>query len=162
MDQSISDLSQKKNDALFKAGMGYFKSVNGEMVVGDLALSYRTNGSSAATEEWFDTVSISRRQQKVFDTDALFSASPYDRSMLSSDDSTTTKTYVIKPKKVISDFSALVDVWDSQGWTKNAAAVKASISAEINGSNNSRIDTEITDDGTQALRIVGVLYKFLY
>ena len=83
-------------------------------------------------------------------------------SILSSDDSVTTKAYVIKPKKVIADLSAMVDLWDAQGWTKNAAAVKASIVAEINAGNNSRIDSEVTDDEAQALRIVAVAYKFLF
>lgn len=162
MEQETGDLSYAKNDALFRAGMGYFKSVNGSMVAGDLALSYRTTGGGAPTEEWFDTVSISRRQQKVYDMELLFRSSPYDRSMVADNDSISAKTYVIKPKKVISDFAALVDVWAAQGWTKNATTVKASIAAEINATNNSRIDTEITDDPAQALRIIAVLYKFLY
>lgn len=162
MNQETGDLSYSKNDALFKAGMGYFNSINGEMIVGDLALSYRTNGVGGAATDWFDTVSLHLRQQKIFDMENLFKNEPYSRAMLSSDDSITSKTYVIKPKKVISDFSALVDSWDLQGWTKNASAVKASIKAEINGTNNSRIDSEVTDDPAQALRIVAILYKFLF
>jgi len=163
MDSSVGDLSYAKNDALFKAGMGYFKTDSaGNMIVGDLATSYRTNAVGSATEEWFDTVSVSRRQQKIFDIENLFKNSPYDRGEVSSDDSISTKPYVIKPKKVISDLSALVDSWDLAGWTKNAATVKASIAAEINATNNSRIDVEITDDETMALRIMAVAYKFLF
>ncbi len=161
-DFTKSDLSVKKNDALFKAGMGYMKSISNSMVLGDLATSYRTNSTGGATERWYDTVSTSRRQQKVYDTENLFKGSPYNRAMVGDDDSTSTKDYVIKPKKVISDFSVLVDFWVAQGWTKNGDAVKASIKAEINAGNNSRIDTEVTDDEAQALRIVAVLYKYLY
>jgi hypothetical protein len=58
--------------------------------------------------------------------------------------------------------SALVDAWALEGWTKNPATVKASISAAINGTNDSRIDTAVTDDEAQALRIVAVLYQFLF
>ena len=159
---AIGDLSYAKNDALFTAGMGYFKSVSGLLRIGDLATSYRTNPSAAATEEWFDTVSVSLRQQKIYDIENIFKNAPYDRAILAGDDSISNKTYVIKPKKVVSDLSALVNFWDEQGWTKNAAEVKASISAEINSLNNSRIDATITDDEAKALRIVAVLYNFLF
>ena len=103
-----------------------------------------------------------KNEQKIFDIETLFTAEPYTRGMLADDTAVTAKAYVIKPKQVIADMSALVDSWNAQGWTKNVATVKASITAEINESNNSRIDTEVTDDEAQALRIVAVLYKFLF
>lgn len=159
---ATGDLSYAQNDALFREGMGYFKNIAGDLVIGDLATSYRTNDVGADTEEWFDSVSIHRRQQKISDIESLFTAEPYTRGMLADDESITAKAYVIKPKQVIADMSALVDSWNAQGWTKNAAAVKASIAAEINESNNSRIDSEVTDDEAQALRIVAILYKFLF
>lgn len=159
---ATGDLSYAKNDALFREGMGYFKTIAGDLVIGDLALSYRTNGVGAATAEWYDSVSMHRRQQKIFDIETLFQNEPYIRGIVADDTSITDKPYVIKPKKVIADMSALVDNWNEQGWTKNAADVKASIAAEINASNNSRIDTEVTDDEAQALRIIAVLYKFLF
>lgn len=158
----IGDLSYARNDALFTEGMGYFKSVSGLLRIGDLATSYRTNPQSAATEEWFDTVSVSLRQQKIFDIENIFTASPYDRAILADDDSISSKPYVIKPKKVVSDLSALVNFWDTEGWTKNAAEVKASISAEINSGNNSRLDGTVTDDEAKALRIVAIVYNFLF
>ena len=156
------DLSYAKNDALFKAGMGYFKSVSGLLRIGDLATSYRTNPQAAPTEEWFDTVSVSLRQQKIFDIENIFKTAPYNRAILADDDSISAKTYVIKPKKVVSDLSAIVNFWDEQGWTKNAAVVKASISAEINSGNNSRLDGTVTDDEAKALRIVAIAYNFLF
>lgn len=162
MDTSIGDLSYAKNDALFKAGMSYFKTVGSEMVTGDLALSYRLNGVGASTEEWYDLVSLTLRQQKVYDIDQLFSSSPYTRGIVVDNDSISTKTYAIKPKKVIADLSALVDSWDFQAWTKNAIDVKASLTAEINASNNSRIDSSVADDEAKALRIVNTLYNFLF
>ena len=158
----IGDLSNAKNDSLFTAGMGYFKSVSGLLRIGDLATSFRTNAQAAPTEEWFDTVSVSLRQQKIFDIENVFNAEPYTRGILADDDSISNKPYVIKPKKVVSDLSALVNFWDEEGWTKNAAEVKASISAEINSGNNSRIDATVTDDEAKALRIVAVLYNFLF
>lgn len=156
------DLSYGKNDALFRSGMGYFKNVADSLVIGDLALSYRLNDVAAATDEWYDSVSMHRRQQKIYDIENLFLAEPYTRGMLADNASVTAKDYVIKPKMVIADMSALVDSWDAQGWTKNAADVKASITAEINTGNQSRIDSEVTDDEAQALRIVAILYKFLF
>jgi len=142
--------------------MGYFKSVAGELAVGDLALSRRLNDVGVATEAWFDSVSMHRRQQKIFDIENLFKVEPYTRGMVADDTSVTAKSYVIKPKQVIADMSALVDYWGAQGWTKNVDIVKESITAEINAGYNSRIDTEVTDDEAQALRIIATLYKFLF
>jgi phage tail sheath gpL-like len=102
------------------------------------------------------------RQQKVYDIEQVFLGSPYTQGMLADDDSISTKPYVIKPKKVIADMSALVNSWDAEGWTKNAAEVKASITAKINAGNNSRIDTAVTDDEAKALRIVSAVYNFLF
>lgn len=162
VDTSIGDLTYKEYDALFREGMGYCKITAGESVVGDLAISYRTSSTGADTEEWFDSVSQTRRQQLVYDVEQLFITTPYDRGIVADDDSITTKSYVIKPKKVISDLSALVDAWSLNGWVKNAADIKSSIAAEINATNNSRIDSEMEIDEALALRIVGVVEKFLF
>lgn len=161
-DPATGDLTYAKNDALFRAGMGYLVLAGTDLVVGDLATSYRTNDVGASTEEWFDSVSIHRRQQKISDIETLFKNDPYKQANLTSDDAVTSKTYIIKPKQAIADLSALVDFWVSEGWTKNAATVKASIAAEINASNNSRLDTSVTDDEALALRIVANLYNFLF
>jgi phage tail sheath gpL-like len=161
-DVDTGDLNYAKNDALFIAGVSYLVTINDGLAIGDLATTYRTNGVGAATEEWFDSVSIHRRQQKIYDLETLFKNEPYSRGMIADNDSITAKPYVIKPKKVIADLSALVDNWASEGWTKNAAEVKASIAAEINATNNSRIDAEVTDDEAQALRIIAIAYKFLF
>ena len=158
---AIGDLNYARNDALFKSGMGYFKSVSGRMVVGDLALSRRLNDVAAATTEWYDSVSMHRRQQKIFDMENVFKSEPYTRGIVADNDSISSKDYVIKPKMVNADIAALVNSWDLQGWTKNAATVKASITAEINALNSSRIDGEVEDDEAQALRIIAILYKYL-
>lgn len=152
-----------ENDALFKAGMGYTKlSSSGIPLTGDLALSYRTTPAGAATEEWFDLVSLTRRQEKVYSIDQLFSTDPYVRGIVGSDDLVTGKDYVIKPKTVIADLRNLVDFWAGEGWTKNPDEVKASITAEINALYNGRIDATVTDDEAMALRIVAIKYAFLY
>ena len=162
MDTSIDDLLFAKNDALFRAGMGYCKSIAGKLVVGDLATSYRTNAAGASTEEWFDAVSIHHRQQKVYSILSLLNSEPYIRAMLGSDDTPTAKDYVVKPKTLVTDLINLVDVWASEGWTKNPEAVKETIVAEINSGNNSRLDSSMTDDPAQALRQVVTKYAFLY
>lgn len=161
-DTFTGDLSYTRNDALFRSGMGYFKSVAGELVIGDLALSRRLNDVGAATEEWFDSVSMHRRQQFIFDVENLFKAEPYIRGMVADDDSVTAKAYVIKPKQIIADMFALIDFWDSEGWVKNVATIKESVVAEINSGNQSRMDTEVTLDEAQALRIIANLVKFLF
>ncbi len=106
-DESVGDLSYAKNNALFVAGMGYLKEGDDGLVLGDMALSYRTNDAGGSSEEWYDSVSMTRRMQIMYDTEQLFLSDVYTRGVLADDDSQTTKDYVIKPKKVISDLSAL-------------------------------------------------------
>lgn len=161
-DTFTADLAYSYNDALFRAGIGYFKGDTGELLVGDLALSYRTSGTGGESSAWFDSISMHRRQQKIYEIEQLFLAEPYSRGVVADDTSISDKPYVIKPKKVVADICALVDSWAAEGWTKNAAAVKASVTAEINSTDNSRIDSTVTDDEALALRIIGVLYNFLY
>ncbi len=161
-DTFTGDLDYGRNDALFQSGMGYFKSVAGKLAIGDLALSRRLNDVAAATEEWYDSVSMHRRQQFIFDIENLFSGGPYTRGMVADDDSVTAKAYVIKPKQIIADLFSLIDFWDSEGWVKNVATIKESVVAEINASNASRMDAEVTLDEAQALRIVANLVKFLF
>ena len=125
----------------------------------------RTRPSSptgGATEEWFDLESLTLKQEKVYSIDQLFLNEPYVRPIAGSDDLVTGKSYVIAPKQVIADLRNLVDFWASQGWTKNPDTVKATITAEINALNNSRIDAEMTDDPAQVLRIIAIKYGYLY
>ncbi len=159
----VSGKTEAEYNALFKAGGGYTRvDSSGQCVIGDLALTYRTQAGGAATAEWYDLVSMTRRQAKLYTIDQLLLASPYSRAILGSDDLITSKDYVIKPKKLIADLFGLVDFWASEGWTKNPEAVKDTIAAEINATNNSRLDAELTDDEAQALRIMAVKYAFLY
>lgn len=157
------NLSYNEVDALFIAGMGYFKlGADGVLRLGDLALSYRTAPSGATTAEWFDLVSLTRRQEKIYSIDQLFNSEPYTRAIAGSDDMVTAKDYVIKPKKIIADLREKVDFWASQGWTKNPGTVKDSITAEINALFEGRMDAYLLDDEAQALRIIGIKYAFLY
>ncbi len=162
-DNADPNRTYAQNDALFRAGMGYFKIDSaGSLRIGDLATSYRTNPQAAAATDWYDTVSTHRRQQKSWNVEQLFLASPYDRGVVADDTTITSKSYVIKPAKVVADLMGMVDFWNSEGWTKNPTEVKASISANINSGNNSRIDATLTDDAAQALRIIAQKFKFLF
>ena len=159
----VPDLTYAQADALFRAGGGYCKTnASGNLVLGDLAVSYRTTAAGGATEEWFDLASVTMRQQKAYAVEQMLRGEPYVRGMLASDDVITAKEYVIKPKKLIADLFALIDNWASEGWTKNPEAVKDTVIAEINATNNSRLDAEFTDDEAKALRIIAVKAAFLY
>ena len=159
----VPDLTYAQADALFRAGGGYCKTnASGNLVLGDLAVSYRTTAAGGATEEWYDLVSVTMRQQKAYAVEQMLRGEPYVRGMLASDDVITAKEYVIKPKKLIADLFALIDSWASEGWTKNPEAVKDTVIAEINATNNSRLDAEFTDDEAKALRIIAVKAAFLY
>lgn len=159
----VPDLTYAQADALFRAGGGYCKTnASGNLVLGDLAVSYRTTAAGGATEEWFDLASVTMRQQKAYAVEQMLRGEPYVRGMLASDDVITAKEHVIKPKKLIADLFALIDNWASEGWTKNPEAVKDTVIAEINATNNSRLDAEFTDDEAKALRIIAVKAAFLY
>ena len=159
----VSDLTYAQADALFRAGGGYCKvNASGNLCIGDLAVSYRLTAAGGATEEWYDLVSVTMRQQKAYAVEQLLRGEPYVRGMLTSDDVVTAKEYVIKPKKLIADLFALIDSWATEGWTKNPESVKDTVLAEINATNNSRLDAEFTDDEAKALRIIAVKAAFLY
>lgn len=162
-DTAVDNLAYAKLDALFRAGIGFCRiGADGTLRIGDIPTSYRTAASGAASEEWFDIESILRRQQKAYMIEQMFTSAPYDRAVLGSDDQVTSKEYVVKPKTLVTDLINMVDVWAAEGWTKNPETVKATIAAEINEGNNSRLDGTLTDDEAQALRIVAMKYAFLY
>lgn len=162
VDRTQPNMIYAQADAYFRAGLGYCKiDAAGLLRIGDLATSYRTTPGGTRTEAWLDSVSIHRRQQKVFDIDNLVNGPPYDRAMLGSDNIVTGKSYVIKPKTIITNFIILVDFWASQGWTKNPDQVKQALIAHINEVFDGRLDSEITDDEAHALRIVAVKYAFI-
>ena len=160
---NVPNLTYAQVDALFRAGGGYC-TVNaaGNLCLGDLAVCYRLTSAGGATEEWFDLVSVTMRQQKAYQVEQLLRSDPYIRGMLTSNDAITAKDYVIKPNRLIADLFALIDNWASEGWTKNPEDVKDTVIAEINATNNSRLDAEFIDDEAKALRIIAVKAAFLY
>jgi len=158
-----TDRSYNENDALFRAGMGYCKKgPSGELMTGDLAMSYRTTPAGAATEEWFDLVSLTRRQQFVYDIEQTFKSAPFVRPIAGSDDLVTGKSYVIKPKIITATLRNLVDRWAGEGWVKNPDDIKATITAEINSTFNGRMDATLTIDEALALRIIAIKALHLY
>jgi len=162
IESANSTYAQK--DALFRAGIGYCElATDGTLRLGDLPLTYRTDSSGGDTEAWFDAVSLHLRQAKIYSLEQIFKSAPYDRGVVVGNNDVTQVDFAIAPKDVIADSTKLIrDLWEPYGWTKNASDVIKSITAAINGANNSRIDAEVTDDEAKALRIVAILYKFLF
>ena len=152
-----------QNDALFRAGMTYFNiDTAGTLRLGDVALSYRTNDSGGASEEWFDLVKLTNRQAKVYSIEQVFNAAKYTRAVVVGNDDVTKVTFAIAPKDLIADLTQLItEVWIPYAWSKNGATIIESLSAEINALNNSRIDMEVTDDIAEALRIITFRYAYL-
>ncbi|PKL40751.1 MAG: hypothetical protein CVV44_03855 [Spirochaetae bacterium HGW-Spirochaetae-1] len=163
-DGSQGDLGSAKLDALFRAGMGYCTvSSDGTMYFGDIPLTYRTTPLGAATEEWFDAVSLHLKQAKAYSIEQLFISEPYTRGVVVDDEAVTAYEWAISPKTIIADMAKLIDeLWARFAWTKNAEKVIEGLTAEINEANNSRIDAQVTDDPAQALRIIAMKYAFLY
>lgn len=163
-DSTISNRKTVENDALFRAGMSYCNiGTDGVMRLGDVALTYRTDANGGASEEWYDAVTLSCRQAKAYSLEQLFLQAKYARGVAVDDAAVTAVDYAIAPKDVVADIVKLIeDLWVPYAWTKNAEDVIASITAEINESNNSRIDAEVTDDQAQALRIIAMKYAYLY
>jgi len=161
---STPDSTYFQADALFRAGMGYCKlDQAGVLRLGDLPLTYRTDVNGGDTEEWFDAVSLHARQAKVYSIEQLFNSEPYTRGVVVDDNAVTNVDFAIAPKDVIADLTKLIDdLWVPNGWTKNRDDVVASLTAEINAGNNSRIDSAVTDDEAKALRIIAIKYAYLY
>lgn len=163
-DASVANRIYSENDALYRAGMSYGTIDNaGVHRLGDLALSYRTNGGGGAATDWFELVELTLRQGKLYSVEQLFLTEKYNRGVVVDDESTATADYAIAPKDVVADLTKLInELWGPSAWTKNLKAVIKSLTAEINAGNNGRIDSEVTDDEAKALRIITHLYKFLF
>lgn len=162
-DNTIDNRKYPENDALFRAGMSYCNVIGGELILGDIALTYRTNGSGGAATDWYDAVSLHTRQAKAYSLEQLFLLPKYQRSVVVDNAAVTKIDFAIAPKDVIADLTKLItDLWAAYGWTKNAEEVIASISAEINEAYEGRIDAQLTDDEAKALRQIAMRYAFLY
>lgn len=152
-----------KNDALYRAGMSYCKVVSNSLKLGDIALTYRTNDSGGSATDWYDAVSLHRRQAKAYSIEELFRTEKYARSVVVDNNVVTQVDFAIAPKDIIADMTKLIlDLWAPYAWTKNADDVISSLAAEINSTYESRIDGEVVDDEAQALRIIAMKYAFLY
>lgn len=165
VDSTVDNLSTPKYDALFKAGMSYCKiGTDNVMRIGDIALSYRTNDAGGKTTEWYEAVQLHLRQAKSYSLEQVFLTADYARGVVKSDlDVGGGVNFDVAPKDVVSSIAKLIDdLWGFYVWTKNVKTVKKSIAAEINGSNNGRIDSALTDDSAEALRIIAVSYKYYY
>jgi phage tail sheath gpL-like len=159
-----TDSTYAQADALFRAGIGYMKvASDGTLRLGDLPLTYRTDSNGGDTEEWFDAVSLHARQAKVYSIEQLFGSEPYTRGIVVDNQAVTNLDYAIAPKDVVADLHKLIDdLWVPNAWTKNAEAVKESVTAEINAYFGGRIDSSVTDDEAKALRIIANRYAYLY
>ena len=163
-DDSVSNLKDTENDALFRAGMSYCNiDLSGKMRFGDIALTRRTSDVGGATEEWFDAVTLSTRQAKAYSIEQLFLTEKYQRGVVVDNAAVTKVAFAIAPKDVISDITKLVeDLWLPFAWSKNGAAIIEGITAEINAGFEGRIDAEVTDDEAKALRIIAIRYAYLF
>ncbi len=152
-----------ENDALFRSGMSYCDNVANALVLGDIALTYRTDQYGASATDYFDAVSLHLIQAKAYSIEVLFKDAKYQRAVVVDNAAVTRVDYAIAPKDVISDLSKLInDLWGYYGWTKNVESVIESLTAEINELYDSRIDAKITDDPARALRQIATKYAFYY
>lgn len=163
-DTSTDNLKYSKNDALFRAGMGYCSiGEDGELYWKDIALTYRTTSLGAATEEWFDAESLHLRQAKAYSIEQLLLSEPYTRGVVVDNDAVTGHEWAIAPKDLIADMIKLIeDLWAPAAWTKNKDDVIEDLIGEINATNGGRIDGAVVDDEAKALRIIAMKYAFLY
>jgi len=164
-DSDVVNRRGVENDALFRAGMSYCKlNSSGSLQLGDIALTFRTDSQGGSSEKWFDAVSLHSRQGKSYSIEQLFLGPDYARSVVTDNDAPPSAVpYAIAPKDIVSAMTKLItDLWIKYSWTKNGTAVIKGLVAEINASNNSRIDGQVTDDPAQALRIIAMKLAFLY
>ena len=151
------------NNALFNAGMSFCNNIANVLQLGDIALTYRTNPAGAAATDWFDAVSLHRRQAKAYSLEELFKSDKYLRAVVVDNSAVTKVDFAIAPKDVIADLTKLItELWGPYGWSKNIETVIESLTAEINDAYESRIDAKVTDDEAQALRVIAMKYAFYY
>jgi len=137
---------------------------DGTVQLGDMTTTYKTNsqGVADAGDKWRFTDTIANIQAKEYSIDALIGSDTYARAVVVDDASPCDKTYVVRPKTLKGDLFALVDSWVANGWSKNAASIKAGITVEINASNAGRLDFYVPDVIAPGLRILAGRYGWAF
>lgn len=132
----------------------------GNVSIGDLVTTYKTNaqGVADAGDYWRFTTALQNMQAKIYSIDALINSAPYLNAVIVDDESTSNKSYVVRPKTLKADLIGLVDSWIDNGWSKDRSTIVAGIVVEISTDNPTRLDAYVPDVMAAGLRIIAVKY----
>jgi phage tail sheath gpL-like len=138
-------------------------NLDGTVKIHDLVTTYQTNALGAADDSFRYPETIANMQGKIYSLDNLFSGTPFDRAIVVDDEATTGLEYAISPKRVKGFLIRLLDeLWLPNAWSKNRAAILASIVAEIDSGNAGRINVRFTDVMSAGLRIMAIEYQWSF
>jgi phage tail sheath gpL-like len=155
--------SWEDRDAVVRAGGSTTLTDSaGTVRIEDAVTTYTTDPDTSDNDAWRFVETVTNIQNKVYQLNQVFSASPFSRSIVVDDNSTTQKSYAVRPRSAKAFAIALVDVWVAEAWSRERDAIIAGIEAEINSGNAGRIDIIIPDVIAAGGKIVAVRYEWAF
>lgn len=148
--------TQATNELVVAAGGSTTRpKADGTVQTIDIVTTYKTNALGAADDSYKWASSVANMQFKVYSLDQLYSSPPFDDALVLDDNTPSGAPYAIRPRTVKAYTIKMIDeLWVYYGLTKDRDTVVAGIVAEINATNNARIDVLIPDVFALALRIM--------
>jgi hypothetical protein len=105
-------------------------------------------------------VDVVKLQNILFNLDLIFATAEWDGAPLIPDDQPTANRSAKKPKNAVAAVASMVDRLGLEAIISDPTTAKASISAEINGSNPKRLDLEFTVQLSGNTNIISVDFNF--
>lgn len=156
----------KTTDAntIVNAGGSWIKFTDdGRVLIADLVTTRTETDLGAPDEDWRFTSTIANLQTKIYSMDVVFSSPPFVQAMVVDDEAVVDVDYAVRPSLVKQYIVRLMDdLWIPYGLSKDRQEIIDSLTAEIDGSNASRINLSFVDKMAAGLRIIAVKHNWRY
>lgn len=154
---SVSD----KNEIVEAGGSTILITSDGQVQVGDLVTTRTETDLGAPDPDWRFTSTIANIQTKEYSLWVLVNSDPFIQATVVDNDAKVDVDYAVRPNTVKAFLIDLIDsLWISRALSKNRDEIVASINAEIDPTNGSRINVEFTDQIAAGLRVIAVKHRW--
>lgn len=150
-----------RNQVVEAGGSTILLSSDGRVLVGDLVTTRTETDLGAPDPDWKFASTITNNQTKEYSLWVMINSDPFIQATVVDNDAKTDVDYAVRPNTVISFLIDLIDrLWIARALSTSRADIIASISAEIDPTNASRINLEFTDYVAAGLRIIAVKHRW--
>lgn len=151
-----------RNQAVLAGGSTTLTGVDGLVRIEDLVTTYTEDSTGNPDSAWRFVETVYNIQSKLYQLDVTFSSTPFNRSIVVDDNSTTQKPYAIRPKTVKAFAIQLIDNWINEAWSRERDSIVAGLEAEIDATNPGRINLLIPDVLAAGLKVMAVKYEWAF